>query len=59
MSKTIIRCLPLIALRGNVILPGMVAHFDVGREKSIRAVEEAMQKDQKIFVVAQRDPETD
>ena len=35
--------LPLVALRGMVLLPGMVAHFDVSREKSIRAIEKAMQ----------------
>lgn len=50
--------MPMIALRGNAILPGMVIHFDVGREKSIKAVEEAMMADQKVYLVAQRDPDT-
>lgn len=47
--------LPVIPLRGVNIFPHMVLHFDVGREKSIAAVEEAMSKDQKIFLVAQKD----
>ena len=48
---TMIRKLPAIALRGMVILPGMIAHFDVSREKSIRAVEESMMDEQHIFLV--------
>ena len=51
------RELPAVALRGMVILPGMVAHFDVSRPKSVRAVEQAMVRDQDIFLVAQRDLE--
>ncbi len=47
--------LPVIPLRGVNIFPYMVLHFDVGREKSVAAVEEAMSTDQKIFLVAQRD----
>lgn len=47
--------LPVIPLRGVNIFPHMVLHFDVGREKSVAAVEEAMSTDQKIFLVAQRD----
>ncbi|MEG0775285.1 endopeptidase La [Clostridium sp.] len=47
--------LPLIPLRGVNIFPYMVLHFDVGRGKSVAAVEEAMEKDQKIFLVAQKD----
>ena len=54
---TMIRKLPAIALRGMVILPGMIAHFDVSREKSIRAVEESMMDEQHIFLVAQKDIE--
>ena len=54
---TMIRKLPAIALRGMVILPGMIAHFDVSREKSIRAVEESMMDEQHIFLVAQWDIE--
>lgn len=49
--------MPAVALRGMVILPGMVAHFDVSRAKSIKAVEEAMMDEQKIFLVAQKDVE--
>ena len=54
---TMIRKLPAVALRGMVILPGMIAHFDVSREKSIRAVEESMMDEQHIFLVAQKDVE--
>lgn len=54
---TMIRKLPAVALRGMVILPGMIAHFDVSREKSIRAVEESMMDEQHIFLVAQKDIE--
>lgn len=54
---TMIRKMPAIALRGMVILPGMVAHFDVSRDKSIRAVEESMMDEQHIFLVAQKDME--
>ncbi|MCI8281942.1 MAG: endopeptidase La [Lachnospiraceae bacterium] len=51
------RELPAVALRGMTILPGMVAHFDVSRMKSVKAVENAMLRDQNIFLVAQRDLE--
>ena len=54
---TMILKMPAVALRGMVILPGMIAHFDVSREKSIKAVEESMMAEQKIFLVAQRDVE--
>lgn len=54
---TMIMKMPAVALRGMVILPGMVAHFDVRRAKSIKAVEEAMMDEQKIFLVAQKDVE--
>ena len=54
---TMIMKMPAVALRGMVILPGMVAHFDISRSKSIKAVEEAMMGEQKIFLVAQRDVE--
>lgn len=49
--------LPTVALRGMTILPSMVVHFDISREKSIKAVEHAMLESQEIFVVTQRDPE--
>ena len=48
-------CLPVLALRGLVVFPGSVTHFDVGRVSSARAVEEAMRADQMIFLIAQRD----
>ncbi|WP_461204724.1 endopeptidase La [Clostridium sp. DL1XJH146] len=47
--------LPLIPLRGLTIFPQMVIHFDVGREKSLKALDEAMLKDQKIFLTSQVD----
>ena len=49
--------LPAIPLRGITIFPNMIIHFDVGREKSISALEESMLKDSKIFLVSQIDPE--
>ncbi|WP_432645909.1 endopeptidase La [Mediterraneibacter gnavus] len=49
----------MVALRGMTIMPEMVVHFDVSREKSIAAIQEAMEGDQKIFLVAQRSIETD
>jgi ATP-dependent Lon protease len=50
---------PTVALRGITILPGNVAHFDVSRKKSIEALDEVMMGDQQIFLVAQRDVQTD
>lgn len=47
--------LPLIPLRGLIVFPCMVTHFDVGREKSILALEDAMIKEQRIFLTAQKD----
>ena len=55
----IILQLPAVALRGMVILPGMMVHFDISRPRSIHAVEQAMMEDEKIFLVAQRNPDTD
>lgn len=49
--------MPAVALRGLTILPGMIAHFDISREKSIKAVENAMMDNQKIFLVTQKDVE--
>lgn len=51
--------LPTIALRGTTILPDMIVHFDVSRERSIKAIEEAMLHDQKIFLITQKDPEVE
>ena len=49
--------LPAIALRGFAVLPEMIQHFDISRERSISAVENAMVDNQKVFLVTQRDPE--
>ncbi|MDO4307139.1 MAG: endopeptidase La [Eubacteriales bacterium] len=54
-----ISVLPAIALRGTTILPDMIVHFDVSRERSIKAIEQAMLHDQKIFLITQKDPETE
>lgn len=51
------RKIPAVALRGMTILPGMVAHFDVSRSKSVKAVENSMLRNQEIFLVAQKDVE--
>lgn len=51
--------IPLLPLRGLSIFPYMVLHFDVGREKSVRALEEAMINDQLIFLVTQKESQTD
>lgn len=51
--------LPSIALRGTTILPGMIVHFDISRERSVKAIEAAMLHDQKIFLVTQIDPEVE
>ena len=47
--------MPVLALRGLVLFPHMVLHFDVGRAKSVLALNEAMSNERKIFLVAQRD----
>ena len=57
--KQPISILPAIALRGTTILPEMIVHFDVSRERSIKAIEAAMLHDQKIFLVAQKSIETE
>ncbi|MBO5097473.1 MAG: endopeptidase La [Agathobacter sp.] len=51
--------LPAIALRGMTILPGMIAHFDISREKSLKAVEASMNENQQIYLVTQKDVEID
>lgn len=57
MSKEV-KSLPMVALRGMTVLPEMVTHFDVSRERSIQAIEEAMQEEgQKVFLTAQKDIE--
>ena len=54
-----IKHIPAVALRGMTILPAMIVHFDISREKSIKAVEAAMVKDQRVFLITQKDPETE
>ena len=53
MTKPKIMELPVLPLRGLTLFPGMVLHFDVGRAKSVRALEKALMADQKIYLVAQ------
>lgn len=53
------RIMPLIPLRGLSVFPNMVLHFDIGREKSIAALEKAMMINQMVFLVAQKDADTD
>jgi ATP-dependent Lon protease len=48
--------LPLLALRGLTVFPNMTINFDIGREVSLNALEEAMKKDQRLFLVTQKDP---
>ncbi|AJD27443.1 endopeptidase La [Clostridium botulinum] len=57
--KENLEVLPLIPLRGIIIFPYMILHFDVGREKSILALEEAMENEQRIFLSAQKEAETE
>ena len=58
MEEQIIN-MPAVALRGLTILPGMIAHFDISRERSLRAIEEAMEQDQKIYLVTQRNVDSE
>ena len=51
--------IPAVALRGMVVLPEMVTHFDVSRSRSIKAVEQALSQKQNLFVVTQQDPDID
>ena len=51
--------MPVLALRGMMVFPHMVLHFDVGRPKSVSALEKAMMEDQRIFLVAQQDADVD
>ena len=55
MKDMIEKTMPIVALRGMVVMPGMLMHFDVSRQKSIAAVEQAMMSDQMLFIVAQKD----
>lgn len=51
--------LPVVALRGLVVFPNNVVHFEVGRQKSIAAIEAAMHANSNIFLIAQKDMETE
>ena len=57
--RDLIETLPVVALRGMTILPGMVIHFDVSRERSVKAIEQAMLREQRVFLVTQRDVQTE
>ncbi|MFA7466900.1 MAG: endopeptidase La [Desulfotomaculaceae bacterium] len=59
MNPTHERVLPLLPLRGILVFPYMVIHLDVGREKSVQAIEEAMLKERAIFLATQKDAQTD
>lgn len=54
-----IKSLPMVALRGMTIMPEMVVHFDVSRQRSIAAIQEAMTEEQKIFLTAQKSIDTE
>lgn len=53
--KTARNTMPLIPLRGITVFPNMIIHFDIGRDKSLKAIEAAMLKDEKILLVTQKD----
>ena len=55
----IMKIMPAVSLRGMVILPGMIIHFDISKPHSIHAVEEAMQKDEKIFLITLKNSDAD
>jgi ATP-dependent Lon protease len=57
-KELVTRTLPLIPLRGLTVFPYMVLHFDVGRERSVNALEEAMVSDQMVFLSSQKEAET-
>ncbi|MGN0334511.1 MAG: endopeptidase La [Lachnospiraceae bacterium] len=57
--KEIIQVMPAVALRGLTILPDMIVHFDISRSKSKKAAQKAMTTDQRLFIITQRDPETE
>ncbi|MCG1011098.1 endopeptidase La [Tepidanaerobacter sp. GT38] len=59
VGKTTNRTIPLVPLRGLLVFPNVVLHFDVGRDKSIGALEDAMAADQKILLVSQKDAKVD
>lgn len=55
----LVYAIPTVALRGLVVFPGMVLHFDVARTKSIKAIETAVSTGQQVFLTCQRDPDVD
>jgi len=55
----VIRTLPLLPLRGITVFPSMITHFDVGREKSLKVIQQAMQQDSELIVVTQKDTTTE
>lgn len=55
----IIKVMPAVPLRGMVVLPGMIIHFDISKPQSIHAVEEAMVKDEKIFLLTVKNVEAE
>lgn len=57
--RELIQTLPVVALRGMTVLPDMVIHFDVSRERSVKAIERAMLREQKVFLVTQRNTQTE
>lgn len=59
LEDSSVKTMPMIPLRGLSIFPYMVLHFDIGREKSISALEKAMMMNQLVFLSAQKDPDTD
>ena len=50
----LIQILPVVALRGMTVLPDMVIHFDVSRERSVHAIEQAMLRENRLFLVTQK-----
>ena len=54
--NNIVEVMPAVALRGTVVLPDMIVHFDISRPRSVKAVETAMLDNQKIFLITQKDP---
>ena len=57
--SNIVEVMPAVALRGTVILPDMIVHFDISRPRSVKAVERAMLRDQRIFLITQKDPDVE
>ena len=57
--NNIVEVMPAVALRGTVVLPDMIVHFDISRPRSVKAVETAMLDNQKIFLITQKDPAAD